>query len=260
MNPSQKKPGKPDKGDYFIGTSNIVLLITKEQFHEAFAAYSQIHYYATLFNSLEVNASFYKVPRKTTFENWGVSLSSDFRFAVKVWKEISHATTSGIDPKKIHSFMDAVNGMPVEKRGCLLLQFPASFRPDKVDQLEKILQLIRQQDPDDSWTLAVELRHTSWYNTDTDALLEKYGCTLVLHDMPASALTELRLTTQTVYLRFHGQKGDYKGTYSDKFLADVAGKMQQWGAEGKDVYVYFNNTLGQAYDNAKTLQQLVAPK
>jgi uncharacterized protein YecE (DUF72 family) len=60
-----------------------------------------------------------------------------------------------------------------------------------------------------------------------------------------------------VYLRFHGPKGDYRESYSDQFLKSKAEEIRGWLSEGKDVYTYFNNTIGSAFDNAVTLKLLL---
>ncbi|RYF89308.1 MAG: DUF72 domain-containing protein, partial [Chitinophagaceae bacterium] len=78
-------------GQLFIGTSNIILPYTKANFPAAFRDQSRLHYYSRLFNSIEINSSFYKLPLPATFEKWAADVTEDFRFTLKLSKCVSHA-------------------------------------------------------------------------------------------------------------------------------------------------------------------------
>ena len=117
---------------------------------------------------------------------------------------------------------------------------------------------LEQEDAAKEWKKAVEFRSPTWYIRETRELLDEYGATLVLHDIPKARLTEFSGNASFVYLRFHGPKGDYRGSYEDKFLRDKADEIRQWLAEGKDVYAYFNNTAGNAFENAFTLKTILS--
>ena len=80
---------------------------------------------------------------------------------------------------------------------------------------------------------------------------------MVIHDMPASA-TPMMVTGDFVYLRFHGPEGNYRGGYEDDFLAEYDTYIKEWQKEGKTVYVYFNNTMGDALQNVMRLKELVS--
>jgi uncharacterized protein YecE (DUF72 family) len=88
-------------------------------------------------------------------------------------------------------------------------------------------------------------------------MLNRYKASLVLHDKPKSKLMEIETSSPLVYLRFHGPRGDYRDSYSESYLQETARRIKQWLHEGKDVYAYFNNTMGAAFDNAQYLQRLV---
>jgi uncharacterized protein YecE (DUF72 family) len=142
-----------------------------------------------------------------------------------------------------------------EKKGSLLIQFPPSVRAAQFPQVNRLLEALRQ--PDDSWDIAVEFRHPSLYQEQTDLLLTRLNMALVIHDLPASSAPQEPLDLDFVYLRFHGPNGGYRGSYTDHFLAEYAQYIRQWLAEGKRVYAYFNNTMGAAVHNLATLNQLV---
>ena len=87
-------------------------------------------------------------------------------------------------------------------------------------------------------------------------LLNEYNTSLVLHDIPKSRNESIHASAKFVYLRFHGPTGDYRGSYSNAFLKEQAHKIASCVNEGKDVYAYFNNTIGSAFENARTLQMM----
>jgi uncharacterized protein YecE (DUF72 family) len=96
----------------------------------------------------------------------------------------------------------------------------------------------------DTWPVAVEFRHESWYKDEVFELLNQHQATMVLQDMPKSA-TPMEITVdRLIYLRFHGPSGNYKGSYSDSFLSEYATYVSEWLDDGKTVYTYFNNTAG----------------
>jgi uncharacterized protein YecE (DUF72 family) len=102
----------------------------------------------------------------------------------------------------------------------------------------------------------VEFRHESWYNTPTIKLLDHFNATCVIHDIKPFA-TELLNDSRLIYIRFHGTEKNYRGSYSDELLTSYAIKIKKWLAEGREVYAYFNNTLGPAAQNLITLNDIV---
>ena len=88
-------------------------------------------------------------------------------------------------------------------------------------------------------------------------MLDIFSASMVLHDIPKARIMEIRGTPSFVYLRFHGPKGDYRDSYTDDYLNTISWEIRQWVSEGRDVYAYFNNTIGNAFENALTLQKMV---
>ena len=241
----------------WIGTSGLVLPVpNKQAFPTAFRAGTRLTYYASLFNSIEVNSSFYKIPLPSTFARWTQEVPENFRFTVKLWRGITHTPALSFTPADLSRFMHAADQVG-EKKGCLLVQFPASLHADKTPQLEHLLTLLTNADPLHTWRLAVEFRHNSWYTPEITALLDRYHATPVLHDMPASK-SMMTGNTPFIYLRFHGPAGDYKGGYGPDTLEGYAQLIQQWQKEEKEVFVYFNNTIGDAIKDLETLRTFVS--
>ncbi|MBX3254056.1 MAG: DUF72 domain-containing protein [Chitinophagaceae bacterium] len=236
-----------------IGTSNIVLPVPKKSFPEECKTASRLTYFSSLFNTVELNRPFYKIPRAATFKKWCGEVPHNFEFTVKLWRGITHAASW--KPADIDFFMQAVNEAG-SKKGCLLMQFPASIKLTHYNQVEKILEKISRPDSDRHWRIAVEFRDKSWYISSIYQMLDHYHAAVVLHDMPASATACPNENASFVYLRFHGEKGDYKGDYSLQMLEHTARQIADWKMQGKKVYAYFNNTIGNAFENALSLQQL----
>jgi uncharacterized protein YecE (DUF72 family) len=241
---------------YYAGLSGLQLPVPRYRFPEAYQASSRLTYYATFFNSIEINSSFYKIPRFATIAKWAAQVPDQFRFTFKLFKEITHAKNLNFDPTHIAQFMENISGVG-DKKGCLLVQFPPSVTNDRINQLDKLLNEIKQVDPAQLWRVAMEFRSASWYNEDVYELLNFYNATLVIHDKGASATPSGNLQSDLVYVRFHGPAGNYRGSYSDDFLAEYSGYISEWLQERKTVYVYFNNTMGEAFQNLRKLNGAV---
>ncbi|WP_052955881.1 DUF72 domain-containing protein [Flavihumibacter petaseus] len=249
------------KGTAWIGTSNIVVPGNKNTFPPAFQAKSRLHYYSSLFNSVEVNSTFYKTPLPSTTRKWADDVGENFSFTIKLSKAITHSKELEGDFGLLEPFMTAAAGLG-EKKGSLLIQFPGKITLDYFDQVESILYEVEENDPDGAWRKAVEFRHDRWYTGETIELLNHFNATMVLQDIPKSSNmnaveTISRLKAGFVYLRFHGPNGDYRDSYTNLFLEEKAALIARWLAAGKDVFAYFNNTIGNAFDNARQLRTMV---
>ncbi|MDP9079656.1 MAG: DUF72 domain-containing protein [Bacteroidota bacterium] len=241
--------------EFYAGTSGLVLPVpNKATYPPEFQEKSRLCYYASLFNSIEINSSFYKVPQGATIGRWRETVPAHFRFTFKLWKGITHEKGLAFNSADISRFLNAINAA-VEKKGSLLIQFPPSVRAAQLPQINRLLETVRQAD--DSWDFAVEFRHPSLYQEQTDRLLTGLNMAMVIHDLPASSAPREPLDLDFVYLRFHGPNGGYRGSYPDDFLTEYAQYIRQWLTEGKRVYAYFNNTMGAAAHNLATLNQLV---
>jgi uncharacterized protein YecE (DUF72 family) len=259
---------------FHSGTSNIELVEkNKQAFPPEFQLKSRLAYYSSLFNSVEINSTFYKLPLPSTLEKWAMDVPDGFRFTLKLWREITHAPRLAFTSAQVEKFMRIANRIGV-KKGCLLIQFPAGTTSTQADQLERLLAAIEMSDCDkspeladgqvpeiaygSSWKIAVEFRHSSWHNDHVYSLLKKYGAVLVWHDRPVMEDAGTHASHSVVYLRFHGPKGDYRGSYSDAFLFERAGQVRQWLSQGREVYAYFNNTMeGDAPKNLATLNDML---
>lgn len=244
------------RGILRLGTSGIVVPGSKEFFPAEFRHKSRLNYYSSLFNTVEVNSTFKKIPMQSTFEKWANDVPEDFQFTIKLWKEITHVKQLNTNLDNIDTFIGAAQHIG-NKKGCLLVQFPGSITAEYNDKVEQILQRLHKADDENKWRKAIEFRSVTWYSSETYELLDKYNASLVLHDMPKSKNFGLNEDSKFFYCRFHGPKGDYRGSYSVEFLQEQARKIISLLNNGKDVYAYFNNTMGNAFENAMRLKKMV---
>jgi uncharacterized protein YecE (DUF72 family) len=237
----------------YAGTSGLVLPVpNKQAFPAEFRTATRLTYYASLFNSIEINSSFYKVPQPATFAKWAAEVPAGFRFTVKLWQGITHEPGLHFTPVDVNKFMYAAGHLE-SKKGCLLVQLPPAVHADRAVQLERLLERISLAEMSGGWRIAVEFRHNSWYRPETEDLLQRHRAGIVLQDMVASRIDRPAGETSFIYIRYHGPNGDYKGSYRDEVLYRDADRIKRWLDEGKEVYVYFNNTIGDAGLNVHTL-------
>jgi uncharacterized protein YecE (DUF72 family) len=244
------------KGNFYGGTSGLIVPITKRDFPPEFKDNSRLNYYVAILNSIEINSSFYKLPMPATVSKWAGSAPSNFRFTFKLWRGITHNKGLVFNNDDVIRFMDVINNAD-DKKGCILVQFPPGITLAERAQLLHLLSVIHDANKVQRWNIAVEFRHRSWYNDDIYEMLSGFGTGLVIQDMPASATPQILTAENFVYLRFHGPAGNYKGSYSDELLYEYSYYIREWQDEGIDVYVYFNNTAGDAWNNLTALAAYV---
>jgi uncharacterized protein YecE (DUF72 family) len=192
-------------------------------------------YYATCFDTVEINNTFYRLPEATTFAAWGRRAPRGFLFAIKASRYLTHM-------KKLKDPAEPIARLFTRARhlgrsfGPMLYQLPPGWRVD-VGRLSDFLARLpsRRQH-------AIEFREPSWYTDEVFALLEKHRVALCLHDMAGSASGKI-LVGPFVYVRFHGPS-KYSGRYPDDVLERWADWLASAAADGRAVYAYFNNDVG----------------
>ena len=212
----------------------------------------RLGYYTQRFQTVELNSSFYRWPRLETFAGWRRRLPEGFLLSVKAPRGLTHAKrlySPDVWVERLVACWHELDG----KRAVLLVQLAPGQGRD-VERLRYFLELLP------SWMrVAVELRHPSWHEESVFALLERHEvayCVMSGAGLPCV----LRATAPFVYVRLHGPDPDhlYGGSYSGVDLTWWAGRIHEWAAAGKDVFVYFNNDgHGHAVRNAETTRQLL---
>lgn len=244
-------------GQYYSGTSGIMLpLANKNLYPEEFKDKTRLHFYASLFSSIEINSSFYKLPMAKTIRQWAESVPADFRFTFKLWREITHVKELAFKNEDVDRFMHTIAEVG-SKKGTLLVQFPPGLSLQFSVRLLELLKQIKYADDGQNWKIALEFRNECWYTEEITASMQSLGAGVVIHDKLPAANTLQPSEARFRYLRFHGYNGDYKGCYEDDFLYEYAQYIREWVLSGIDVFVYFNNTRGEAVSNLITLNDYV---
>jgi uncharacterized protein YecE (DUF72 family) len=208
-------------------------------------------HYSAEFDTVEINASFYRLPLASTFEGWRDKAPPGFRYAVKVNRFITHM-------KKLIDCEEAVDqfiglARPLGNRlGPLLYQLPPSLHKN-LERLDAFLARL----PTDLEHV-VEFRHGSWYDEEVLALLDRHGVGFVTHDLVG--LKSPRWSSgRTAYVRFHGTTGKYRGRYSDAQMRNWAEWLVSQHTNGRSAWAYFNNDIGgDSIADARTLKGMVA--
>jgi uncharacterized protein YecE (DUF72 family) len=208
------------------------------------------HHYCSVFDTVEINNTFYRLPEESTFARWAERAPKGFVYAVKASRFLTHM-------KKLKDPEEPVDRLFSRMRplgphlGPVLYQLPPGWKLDR-ERLEHFLQVLPQR-----IRHVIEFRDPSWYADDVKRLLERYRVALCLHDMQGSATGRERVGP-FVYVRFHGAKGQYSGAYPDDRLRRWADWLHAQRAGGSDVYAYFNNDVGgHAPRDAVTLRRFL---
>jgi uncharacterized protein YecE (DUF72 family) len=211
--------------------------------------------YAETFDTVELNASFYRWPKDSTFARWRDQLPDGFTMSVKAHRGLTHYRRLGSPEPWIERFDGCWRELG-DRAGVLLIQLRPDQQCDEISmaRLDAFLNRIPASIP-----VAVELRHPSWNEPDVYQLLEHRRAAYVVMSGPGLPCVP-RATTGLVYVRMHGPPEDpmYTGSYSHDELRRWADRVAQWDSDAKDVWMYFNNDLGgNAVRNALALRELL---
>jgi uncharacterized protein YecE (DUF72 family) len=212
-----------------------------------------LDFYARVFDTVEINMTFYRLPKVEAVRRWVEESPDGFLFAVKASRYMTHIkrlkeVRAGLGP--FLERLEPLLGHP--KMGPMLWQLPPNFRRDD-DRLAEALTALPPG------RHCFEFRHESWFRPEVYDLLREHGVALVIGDRPeVHAFQSLELTTDWTFVRFHyGSLGE-RGNYSEGELALWAERIRGWNAQGTDVYAYFNNDWeGFAIQNGIRMQELL---
>ena len=215
-----------------------------------------LEFFARHFGTVEINSSFYRIPKTDYIKRWREVTGGRFRFAVKLWRRITHEKRLADCARELGDFFEVV-GTLGPKRGPLLVQLPPSMQLD-LDRLNEFLTELKKVMGGTRWRTALEFRNADWLSEETHVLLNRRGVALCLADMPRCPITEPN-DVAFVYIRRHGPGGRYRGCYAPTHIAADARRIRGWMEAGKDVFVYYNNDIdGHAVDNARQLVEALA--
>lgn len=213
---------------------------------------ARLDYYVQRYRTVEVNASYYRWPRESTFALWRQRVPEGFLMSVKAARGLTHFSRLRAPEAWLERVTRGLQFLE-DRLGVLLVQLPPRF-PYDYPRLEYFLQRAP------GWLkMAIEFRDPSWHREEVFLLLERHGvayCVMSGAQLPCV----LRATAPFVYVRLHGHDPHhlYGGSYSEDDLRWWADRIREWSAMNRDVFVYFNNDWGgNAVHNADTFRALL---
>ena len=211
-------------------------------------ASGRLRHYATLFDTVEVNSTFYRLASRDAVAHWVHSTPPNFVFALKASRYLTHVKRLhdiGLGVERFYAPIEPLIG--AAKLGPVLWQLPERFARDD----ERLADALRALP---AGRHCFEFRHPSWFADDVYALLREHHAALAIGDHPQRPFQTHELTTSWTYVRMHcGRHGD--GGYSEEELEAWRRRLVQWRAS-VEVFVYFNNDWEAfAVRNARRLQE-----
>jgi uncharacterized protein YecE (DUF72 family) len=225
-------------------------------------ARSWFDHYASLFDTVEINNTFYKLPEPHTFASWRERAPRGFLYAIKASRFLTHLKRLRDPEEPVARLFEHARELG-DCFGPILYQLPGHFHRD-LERLDAFLELLPQTLGEIDGTPkrlrlhhVIEFRHPSWYVDETYQVLRDRSATLCLHDKAGSAIVEPAAGPIT-YVRFHGPGGRYFGRYEIARMKTWAARLYEHMQDGRDVYAYFNNDPeGMAVVNAHELRALL---
>ena len=235
----------------YIGTSGWNYPHWREAFYPAgLSSTDWLDFYAQRFSSVEINASFYRLPGPTTVDAWREAVGPDFRFAVKASRYITHLKKLNDPAASTADFVERIDRLG-ERLGPILFQLPPHWHVN-VERLAAFLEALPS-----GYRYAFEFRDRSWWDPAVTDLLAAHGAAFCVFDLDGRTTPFLE-TADFVYLRWHGADGAYRGGYGEARLEALARRIRAWRDDGRDVYAYFDNDAdAQAPRDAARLRELL---
>lgn len=234
----------------FVGTSGWTYDDWSERFYpKEVKGAERLSFYAAHFNTVEINATFYRLPTQAMIAAWNRRLGEKFHLVVKGSRVVTHFKKLDDCMAPLQSFLDRT--LQLERLKVILWQLPPSLHKD-TQRLESFLSLLPQ-----SVRHAVELRHKSWWDDDTAAVLSRHKAAFVAISHPTLPDT-IFSTTDFLYVRFHGQdRSLYRYDYTDKELSQWVELLRPHLAH-RTLYAFFNNDFNaNAVRNAMSFRNML---
>jgi uncharacterized protein YecE (DUF72 family) len=211
-----------------------------------------LKFFTEHFDTVEINNSFYRLPSEAAFQNWRMNVPTEFVFAVKASRFLTHVKRlkDPVDP--LNLFFSHAKHLS-DRLGPVLFQLPPRFKMD-LDRLSTFLTALKPHMTRPRQRCVIEVRDSTWLVPSVFDLLRAYNVALCFADWRDSHITE-PLTADFVYVRRHSGNGA-GGNYLKKDLDRDVELVRGWIGKGLDVYLYFNNDLGgHAVRNAQYVKQ-----
>ena len=213
-------------------------------------ASQMLAYYQQHFDSVEINNSFYRLPKPGMFAAWREATPAGFLFAVKASRFLTHNKKLKDPENALDNLLPRAAELG-DKLGPILFQLPPKWRCN-AERLEAMLAILPRE-----LKYAFEFREPTWLCDDVLRILSRYNAAFCIFEL-GGYHTPLELTADWTYVRLHGPGGKYQGSYPDRKLQAWAERIGEWERTLRHVFVYFDNDqAGYAAHNALTLKRLV---
>lgn len=220
-----------------IGTSGWVYGSWRGRFYpEGLPQRKWLEYYAGKFDTVELNATTYRLPKPEQVRTWCEAVPPGFIYTIKLSRLITHRRT--LPPRVdefIENYMQRADCFQPEKVAQILVQFPPYLERDE-DHLRGFLAKLPGH-----YRYVVEFRHKSWLIPRVEDLLRERGIALCIHDYPGFRMVDAVTSSSLAYIRLHGYEGLYVGSYPTRTLQRWARRIRALSERVRDVFIYFNN-------------------
>ncbi|MCE5315418.1 MAG: DUF72 domain-containing protein [Armatimonadota bacterium] len=209
-----------------------------------------LEYYSRVFDTVEINNSFYRLPEISTFEKWRFQTPDNFTFAVKASRYLTHIKRLKDPEEPLERLLAHSSGL-ADKRGPVLYQFPPNWRMN-LERLEAFLKIL----PRDVRHV-FEFRDDSWHNDEVWSMLSRYSAAYCVMDAPGLP-QHMKITADFAYIRMHSGGEATHSNYTRGHLTSCAHHIEDFLARG-DTYIYFNNDYNAyAVENALSLRKMLS--
>ena len=215
---------------------------------------SHLERYAALFNAAEINSSFHRAHRTETYARWAAAVPADFRFSVKLPKEMSHTQQLRACARPLKKFLGEIEGLG-SRLGCILIQLPPSFAYRRAS-VGSFLKLFRRRFDGPA---VLEARHATWFEPAVEAFLHEFAIGLVGSDPALCAAAAMPGRASKIqYFRLHGSPRMYYSSYDEAHLQDLSARLLERSVGGRQPWCIFDNTAhGFATSNALRLIEIL---
>ncbi len=271
-----------------IGTSGWSYKHWKGKFYpEGLSQRRWLEYFAEHFETVEINSSFYHIPRENVTAGWAEKTPADFLFSLKMSRLVTHVHKLKDPADTLEWFFKSIKPL-FGKVAAILIQLPPSLCPAE-ERLENFFTVLHRTEEringeKGGYRYVLEIRNVHCYSATLFNMLKNYRVALCLHDFgkastekllegtttandksgvnqdvkPPAGFPQPYITSDFIYIRFHGYGRTYGGSYPNDHLKRWADRISLWNREGLDVFTYFNNDAeGFAVQNADTLKGFV---
>ena len=240
---------------YHIGTSGWNYKGWKGKFYPPEVKEKEwLSFFLNHFDTVEINNSFYQLPKPETVSKWVASVPDHFRFCPKMNQYVTHMKKLKDVEQPLANFFNSFDHMS-EKMGPVLVQLPkmTTFIPTKTEIFYTYLR-----DKYRDYAFAMEVRHESWASPESFDMMKEFNISWVISQSGVGWPYAEHVTAKDIYVRFHGPTALYASFYEDDQLLYYANLFKEWIKQGHRVWAFFNNDIhGYAPVNAKRLNVMM---